>query len=125
MHIVSKILCWLITLFHLYVMVLEMFLWESQGPKVFTGFPEELFSQTTVLAANQGLYNGFLAGGLIWALVFIKDRKWQRYVAYYFLGAILVAGIFGAVTASRDIFFLQGLPAIIAILSMIFLNPSK
>ena len=64
MHLISKILVGLVAIIHSYILVFEMFLWEARGPNVFTSFPPELFAQTKVLAANQGLYNGFLAAGL-------------------------------------------------------------
>ena len=72
MHIITKVLIGSIAIIHSYILVLEMFLWESRGPKVFTSFPDDLFAQTKVMAANQGLYNGFLAAGLLWALLFIN-----------------------------------------------------
>lgn len=122
MHIISKILIGLVALIHTYILVFEMFLWESRGPKVFTSFPVELFAPTKTLAANQGLYNGFLAAGLFWALLFIKDVKWKRNVAYFFLGCVAVAGIYGAVTASKNILFVQAMPAILAMLSVRFLR---
>jgi putative membrane protein len=73
-----------------------------------------LFEPTKTLAANQGLYNGFLSAGLLWALL-IQDHVWQIYVALFFLGCVAVAGIYGAVTASKKIFMVQGLPALIGI----------
>ncbi|NNE56989.1 MAG: DUF1304 domain-containing protein [Hellea sp.] len=125
MHIVSKIIIALVALFHCYILVLEMFLWESRGPKVFTSFPEELFADTVVLAANQGLYNGFLAAGLFWALLLIKDAKWKRNVALFFLGCVAVAGIYGGATASPGIFLVQGLPALLGIASLLALKPKN
>lgn len=123
MHLVSKILIGLIAAIHSYILVFEMFLWESRGPSVFSSFSEDLFAQTTVMAANQGLYNGFLAAGLIWALFFIKDTAWKRNVALFFLTCVLVAGVFGALTASTGILFVQALPALLAILSLLALKP--
>lgn len=125
MHLISKILIGLVALIHAYILVFEMFLWESRGPKVFTSFPEDLFAPTKVLAANQGLYNGFLAAGLIWSLVFIKDRMWKRNVAYFFLSCVAIAGLYGAATASMNIIFVQTVPAGLAILSLMFLKPGK
>ena len=123
MHIISKILIGLVALIHSYILVLEMFLWESRGPKVFTSFSTDLFEPTTVMAANQGLYNGFLAAGLIWALIFIKDVKWKRNVALFFLGCVAIAGIYGAMTVSKNIVFVQALPAILGIISLVVLKP--
>lgn len=125
MHIVSKILIGLVALIHSYILVFEMFLWESRGPKVFTSFPADLFAPTKVLAANQGLYNGFLAGGLIWALFFITDQTWKRNVAYFFLACVAIAGLYGAMTASMNIVFVQTVPAVLAILSLMFLKSGK
>ena len=85
------------------------------GKKTFKGsLPDELFKPTKGLAANQGLYNGFLSAGLIWSL-FIGDAVWAKNVAIFFLGCVIVAGIYGALSASRKIFFVQALPAIIAL----------
>lgn len=91
-----------------------MFAWETRGRKVFSKFPRELFGQTKVLAANQGLYNGFLAAGLIWTF-FIVDTDWKNNVMMFFLSCVAVAGIYGAATADRKIFFVQALPALIAL----------
>ena len=92
-----------------------MFAWETRGKKVFRGsMPAELFSPTKTLAANQGLYNGFLAAGLIWTF-FIDDAAWKTNISIFFLGCVITAGIYGALTASKKIFFIQALPAIIAL----------
>ncbi|NER10143.1 putative membrane protein [Muriicola jejuensis] len=114
MRVAIEILIGLIAFMHLYFLWLEMFAWTSKGPKVFRGFPRELFEPTKVLAANQGLYNGFLSAGLIWTF-FIEDHMWKIYISIFFLSCVLLAGIFGAVTASKKIFFIQGLPALIAL----------
>ena len=115
MSIASNILIGLIAVIHLYILWLEMFAWETAGKKAFKGsLAPEMFKSTKVLAANQGLYNGFLAAGLIWSF-FISDVLWKDYVALFFLGCIAVAGIYGALTASKRIFFIQALPAIVAI----------
>lgn len=123
MHIISKLLIGLVALIHSYIMVFEMFLWESRGPNVFTAFPAELFAPTKMMAANQGLYNGFLAAGLFWALLFIKDVNWKRNVALFFLSCVAVAGIYGAVTVSQSIIFVQTVPAVLAILSLVLSKP--
>ena len=114
MELAIKILIGLIAFFHLYIMYFEMFAWETKGRKVFSSFPRELFSQTKVMAANQGLYNGFLAAGLIWTF-FITDAMWYKNVAMFFLACVSVAGIYGALTADKKIFFVQALPAIITL----------
>lgn len=114
MEIAVSTLITLIALFHLYIMWFEMFAWETRGPKIFRQFPRELFPKTKALAANQGLYNGFLAAGLIWTF-FITDAHWRTNVALFFLGCVAVAGIYGALTASKKILFVQGIPALITI----------
>lgn len=119
MQIIAKILIGLIAALHLYFLWFEMFAWTTRGRKIFRQFPADLFEPTKTLAANQGLYNGFLAAGLLWSL-FINDLKWQTNVAVFFLACVLIAGIFGAVTAHKKIFFIQGLPALIAILIFLF-----
>ncbi len=120
MHVLGQVLLALVALEHLYILWLEMFAWETRGKKVFRGaLRDELFAPTKVLAANQGLYNGFLAAGLIWSLL-IADPVWSRHVAVFFLGCVAVAGVYGALTASRKIFFVQALPALLA-LAVLFL----
>lgn len=118
MHIISKLLIGLVALIHSYILILEVFLWESRGPKVFTNFAPEMFEPTKVFAANQGLYNGFLAAGLIWALFFIKDISWKRNVALFFLSCVAIAGIFGALTVTKNILFVQAFPAILGVASL-------
>jgi len=103
---------------HCYFLWLEMIAWESVGPKVFRGFSKEFFKSTKTLAANQGLYNGFLAAGLTWSL-FIEDPVWQDHVALFFLSCVAVAGIYGGLTAGKKIFFVQGLPAIMGIVFLL------
>ena len=115
MIILANILVALVVLIHLYIVWLEMFAWTTRGRKIFKNFPKELFEPTKALAANQGLYNGFLAAGLIWSF-FIKDPVWQENVRYFFLGCVLVAGIYGAITADKKIFIVQAVPALLALL---------
>ena len=115
MHILLDFLVSIIAFFHIYILWLEMFAWESHAPKVFTNFPRSLFKDTKTLAANQGLYNGFLAAGLAWSF-FIGDSYWVLNVRFFFLACIAVAGIYGAFTASKKIFYVQALPAIVAII---------
>jgi putative membrane protein len=90
-----------------------MFAWTTRGPKIFRKFPSELFEPTKALAANQGLYNGFLAAGLLWTFL-IDDPIWRANIALFFLGCVAIAGIYGAFTADRKIFFVQALPALIS-----------
>lgn len=115
-HLIAQILVGVVAVEHLYILWMEMFAWETAGKKTFKGsLPEDLFKPTKGLAANQGLYNGFLAAGLIWSL-FISDPIWQTNIASFFLICVLVAGIYGAFTASRKIFFVQALPALTALI---------
>ena len=119
MSIAAQVLIGLIAFIHLYILWMEMFAWESRGPKVFKSFPKDLFSQTTTLAANQGLYNGFLAAGLIWTF-FIVSVEWRINIATFFLVCIAVAGIYGALTADKKIIFVQTVPAVLALLAVYF-----
>ncbi|MEE1961433.1 DUF1304 domain-containing protein [Allomuricauda taeanensis] len=114
MLFVSKIIIAVVALLHFYFLWLEMFAWTTKAKKMFRNFPEDLFEPTKTLAANQGLYNGFLAAGLVWSLI-IQDPQWQIYVALFFLGCVAVAGIYGALTASKKIFTVQALPALLGI----------
>jgi len=116
MNIPATVLIGFIALIHLYILWLEMFAWTSRGPKVFKTIAADQFEKTKVMAANQGLYNGFLAGGLIWALL-IPNEVWSRYVALFFLSCVLIAGLYGAVTVSKRIFFVQAVPALLGLLS--------
>lgn len=121
MEILSKILLAIVALEHLYILYMEMFAWETLGKKTFKGsLKPELFTPTKGLAANQGLYNGFLAAGLIWSL-FICDTKWSINVAIFFLGCVIVAGVYGAISASKKIFFVQALPAILALVVLLLI----
>ena len=115
MQILSTILIALIAIEHLYILYIEMFAWETIGKKTFKNFPPDLFKPTKSLAANQGLYNGFLAAGLVWSLL-ISDEIWSKNIALFFLICVAVAGLYGAITASRRIFIVQALPAIIALI---------
>ncbi|MBW8359490.1 MAG: DUF1304 domain-containing protein [Weeksellaceae bacterium] len=119
MELLSKILIALVALEHIYILYMEMFAWETLGRKSFKGaLKDELFTPTKGLAANQGLYNGFLAAGLIWS-IFISNELWSTNIALFFLGCVAVAGIYGAFSASRKIFFIQALPAIIAMVVLL------
>jgi putative membrane protein len=111
MHVLTSIVIAFVALSHFGFMVLEMFFWDHPfGRKIFAMTPE-LSSSSAALAANQGLYNGFLAAGLVWAL--ISDRKDLK---VFFLICIIIAGVFGAATAKMTILFTQALPAAIALL---------
>jgi len=118
MELISKILIAIVALEHLYILYMEMFAWETLGKKTFRTISAELFKPTKSLAANQGLYNGFLSAGLVWSLL-IKDAVWSGNVAMFFLGCVIVAGSYGALSASRRIFFVQALPAVIALIFLL------
>lgn len=119
MQTLSQIIIGFVAFFHLYVLWMEMFAWETRGPKVFKSFPKELFANTKTLASNLGLYNGFLAAGLIWTF-FISDVIWKENIALFFLGCVILAGIYGALTAEKRIFFVQSVPALIGVLLIVF-----
>ena len=104
---------------HIGFLVLEMFLWNSIGPKIFKSLDITLFRPTTALAANQGLYNGFLAAGLIWSSLIRPDQA----TALFFLGCVIVAGLYGAATVSCTIAHVQALPAAIAALALLLISP--
>jgi len=118
MAVLAKAFIALVALIHCYIAWFEIFAWTSRGPKIFTSFPPELFQQTTAIAANQGLYNAFLAAGLIWSLC-IADLLWQRRVATCFLLMVCVAGIFGAFTVSPRILLVQTLPALLGVVLLV------
>lgn len=110
--IAANIVVALVALIHVYILILEMFLWTTpKGRKAF-GLTPEFAEASKVLAANQGLYNGFLAAGLIWGLALGAAGG---PVKLFFLACVLVAGLYGAATASRKILFIQALPAAIGL----------
>ncbi len=119
---IASIIVAIVGLVHTYIAWFEIFAWQTRGPKVFTDFPPELFSQTVPLAANQGLYNGFLAAGLFWSL-FIRDAQWQRNIASCFLIFVAIAGIFGAFTADTKTLYVQLIPASLGLISVWLLKP--
>lgn len=108
MKLLSRGLIALVAIFHLYVGWFEIFAWTEVGPDVFSSFDPDLFPETVELAANQGVYNLFLAAGLIWSL-FISDDVWRFRVAMCFLVFVAVAGI----TASITVEFATGLPQLV------------
>jgi len=115
MHYIANILIACVALLHIAFMVLEMFLWNKpQGRKIF-GLTAEFAERSATLAANQGLYNGFLAAGLIWSLTAAKAAFELK---IFFLSCVIIAGIYGAMTVKRSIFWIQGFPAILALASL-------
>ena len=115
MVLVAKIMVVVVALLHFYFLWLEMFAWTTRAPKVFKKFPKELFES---MAANQGLYNGFLVAGLVWSIL-IEDPNWSMNIALFFLGCVVVAGIYGALSVSKKIFYIQGLPALLGIIAFL------
>lgn len=105
----------LIGLLHVYILVLEMFLWDKPAGLRAFGQSKASAAATKVLAANQGLYNGFLAAGLFWGLM-LGDAG--NHLKYFFLACVLIAGLYGAATASRKILFIQAVPAALGLVTL-------
>ena len=117
MSLIALLLVSLVALLHLGFCVLEMFLWEHPVRRRVFGHSAERARQTRVLAANKGLYNGFLAAGLVWGL--LPGSPGQP-VLIFFLGCVLLAGVYGAVSASVKILWLQAFPAAIALAAVVW-----
>lgn len=112
---IGNILTGLVALIHLYIVYLEMALWDTpRGHKAFSMTPD-FAKSTKVLAANQGLYNGFLAAGLLWGL-YLGEAGFQ--IKIFFLLCVAVAGIYGAATAARKILYIQTVPAVAALIAL-------
>ena len=116
MRAIAQVLVALVALLHAYFLVLEMFLWTKPAGRRAFGTTQEQAEQSKVLAMNQGLYNGFLAAGLLWGLTLGAAG---RGVVSFFLVCVIVAGVFGAATASRKILYVQALPAGVALVAWI------
>jgi putative membrane protein len=112
MTLAANIVVALVALIHVYILVLEMFLWDKPAGLRAFGQTAQAAAASKVLAANQGLYNGFLAAGLLWGLTLGSAGTG---VKLFFLGCVLVAGLYGAATASRKILYVQALPAAIGL----------
>jgi len=115
--LVAGILIALVVLIHVYIVVLEMVLWTKPRTRAAFGITKELAEQTKVMAANQGLYNGFLAAGLIWSLVGPEHLRFA--FAAFFLGCVILAGVVGAATVGRRILFVQTVPATFALIALL------
>ena len=112
MNLIANIAVFLVALLHLYFLVLEMFLWtKPTGIRTFDLTPE-FADESKTLAANQGLYNGFLAAGLLWGLFFSPAGFEFK---LFFLGCVVVAGIYGGLTVGRKILWVQALPGLVAL----------
>lgn len=117
MAMLADFLVGLVAILHVYFLILEIFLWDKPfGRKTF-GLTQEFASATRSLAMNQGLYNGFLAAGLAWGLILGSEGK---PVKLFFLACVIIAGIFGAITANRKILWVQGLPGAAAFVLVYF-----
>lgn len=113
MNVVANVLVGLVAAVHVYFLVLEMLLWKTPRGRAVFGTDAEFAKKAAALAANQGLYNGILAAGLIWSLFASEDVAYQ--VQIFFLISVIVAGLFGAVTVTRRILLFQALPAAAAL----------
>ncbi len=118
METISKILVELVALEHLYFLYLEMFLWTTPRALKAFGTTKDFAEASKSLAANQGLYNGFLAAGLIWGILY-PDWAFGRQIALFFLVCVIVAAIYGGLTVRRTILFIQGLPALVALVAVL------
>jgi putative membrane protein len=114
MKILADVLVGLVALLHVYILVLEMFLWRTPRARAAFGTTEAFAAESATLAANQGLYNGFLAAGLVWGLV--ADN---RGAMIFFAACVVVAGVYGGLTANRRILLVQALPGALALLAVL------
>ncbi|MFI9805859.1 DUF1304 domain-containing protein [Streptomyces sp. NPDC052301] len=117
METTANVLVALVATLHAYFLVLEMFLWERRTGRRLSGFDAAMARATAPLAANQGLYNGFLAAGLVWALVAENPTGFR--VQVFFLACVLIAGLYGGFTANRRIFIAQALPGALALAAVL------
>lgn len=118
MEMLNKAATLLVALLHLGFMYMEIVLWKTpKGQKIFK-IDAEFAARSATLAANQGLYNGFLAAGLIWSL--LTSGQEALHLKIFFLSCVFIAGVYGALTASKNILFLQAVPAMIALLLVLF-----
>lgn len=115
MRFVADIAVIVVALLHVVFLILEMFLWTKPFGRRTFGLSRELAEATKGLAANQGLYNGFLAAGLVWGVI---GGEGAFSIKVFFLACVIVAGIFGAITAKRSILFVQALPGLIALIAV-------
>ncbi|MEU4524973.1 DUF1304 domain-containing protein [Amycolatopsis sp. NPDC024027] len=117
MTIVADILVGLVALIHLYIVVLEMFLWTTPRARAGFGLTKEFAEETKTLAANQGLYNGFLALALVWGLIASDPTGFQ--LKLYGIVCVIIAGLYGAATASKRILFVQVVPGTLALIALL------
>ncbi|MEU5096496.1 DUF1304 domain-containing protein [Streptomyces sp. NPDC020996] len=117
METLAHVLVGLVAALHAYILVMEMFLWQRKPGRALHGFGPEMARATAPLAANQGLYNGFLAAGLVWGLIAADPTGFRAQV--FFLCCVVVAGVFGAATANRRILVAQALPGALALAAVL------
>ncbi|KJD46745.1 DUF1304 domain-containing protein [Paenibacillus terrae] len=118
MSLISSILVGIVALEHVYILILEMFLWTTPRAMRTFGTSKELAEVTKSMAANQGLYNGFLAAGLVWGLCY-PDAVIGWQIQLFFVICVVVAAVYGALTSNKSILLKQGLPAILALISLL------
>ncbi len=118
MSIATKVLVIIVALEHLYFLYLEMFAWTKPRTRKTFGLTEEAAESTKTMAGNQGLYNGFLSAGLVWAV--IAAPEFGKQLAIFFAGCVVVAGIYGGATVNKRVFFVQSIPALLAIAAALF-----
>ena len=119
MYYISLILVVLVAVEHLYILVLEMFLWHRPRTLKIFGIPKEEGKLLKVMAANQGLYNGFLSAGIFWGLLHPNELLGQQ-IQVFFLLCVIVAAIYGGFTVKKSIWAIQGGPALLAIVGVLF-----
>jgi putative membrane protein len=117
MTILAQILVGLVAALHVGFLILEMFLWDTPRGRATFGTTRKFAAQSTTLAANQGLYNGFLAAGLVWSLVAADPVGFQTKV--FFLTCVIIAGLYGAMTVNKRILFIQAVPAMLALAAVL------
>ncbi|MFH8926752.1 DUF1304 domain-containing protein [Streptomyces pristinaespiralis] len=117
MTVTANALVGLVAALHAYILILEMFLWERGPGRSLSGFDRDMARATAPLAANQGLYNGFLAAGLVWGLIAADPTG--RQVQIFFLSCVVVAGLYGGFTANRRILVAQALPGALALTAVL------
>ena len=117
MPVVANVLVLAVAAIHVYILVLEMFLWRTERGRRSFGTDQAFADQSATLAANQGLYNGILAAGLVWGVVAPDPVGFQ--VKLFFLAAVAIAGIYGAATVNRRILFVQTVPAVLALVAVL------
>ncbi|MFE3325637.1 DUF1304 domain-containing protein [Streptomyces sp. NPDC059176] len=117
MNATANVLVGLVAALHVYFLALEMFLWERPRGRALSGFDATTAAKTAPLAANQGLYNGFLAAGLVWGLI-AEDPTGYR-VQLFFLGCVVIAGVYGGISVTRRIWVAQALPGALALAAVL------